>query len=62
MREGYETLDANIATCRKESLEELIAEVRDEDQSSDDNMGCDPEPISVPDCLERCRHTVAVLL
>ncbi|KAG0411112.1 hypothetical protein HPB47_011753 [Ixodes persulcatus] len=52
-RDGYETLDANIATCREESLEEMIAEVRDEDQSSEDDIKCDPEPVSAPDCAAR---------
>ncbi|CAN7993706.1 unnamed protein product, partial [Ixodes hexagonus] len=42
-REDYETLDANIATCREESLEELIAEVQDVDPcSSGDDMVSPP--------------------
>ncbi|KAH6934137.1 hypothetical protein HPB50_020675 [Hyalomma asiaticum] len=53
-REDYETLDANVATCREDSLEELIAEVQDEDPcSSGDEMVCDPGPISVPDSAAR---------
>ncbi|KAH8041638.1 hypothetical protein HPB51_017083 [Rhipicephalus microplus] len=47
-RVNCETLDENVATCREDSLEELIAEVRDEDPcSSGDEMVCDPEPIGV---------------
>ncbi|KAH6919369.1 hypothetical protein HPB50_029643 [Hyalomma asiaticum] len=53
-REDYETLDANVATCREDILEELIAEVQDEDPcSSGDEMVCDPGPISVPDSAAR---------
>ncbi|KAH8037148.1 hypothetical protein HPB51_008831 [Rhipicephalus microplus] len=53
-RVEYETLDSIIATCREDSLEELVAEVQDEDRrSSGDEMACDPEPISVMNSVTR---------
>ncbi|XP_040355873.1 tigger transposable element-derived protein 4 [Ixodes scapularis] len=61
-RQDYETLDANVTTCREESIEELVAEVQGEEasSSSEDDVECnDPGPAAVPDCT--AREAVALL-
>ncbi|XP_040358446.1 tigger transposable element-derived protein 6-like [Ixodes scapularis] len=58
----YETLDANVATCREESIKEMVAEVQGEEtsSSSEEDVECsDPSPAAVPDCT--AKEAVALL-
>ncbi|KAH8037825.1 hypothetical protein HPB51_017325 [Rhipicephalus microplus] len=58
--QDYESIDESVRTCREETVEEMIAEVQDEDQSSCDE--CDDSIASVVVAPDRSAKEAVKLL